>query len=63
MEGHDLLGNSNYQRIEMFAINFQEDIELMASLGFSAYRFSISWARIFPGMLNLTDKRFTYNCT
>jgi beta-glucosidase/6-phospho-beta-glucosidase/beta-galactosidase len=34
---------------------FQEDIELIASLGFSAYRFSISWAHIFPGMLNLTD--------
>ncbi|PWZ08701.1 Beta-glucosidase 4 [Zea mays] len=27
---------------------YKEDIELMASLGFSAYRFSISWARIFP---------------
>jgi beta-glucosidase len=28
---------------------YKEDIELMASLGFGAYRFSISWARIFPG--------------
>ncbi|GJM92304.1 hypothetical protein PR202_ga08765 [Eleusine coracana subsp. coracana] len=27
---------------------YKEDIELMVSLGFSAYRFSISWARIFP---------------
>ncbi|KAG2593548.1 hypothetical protein PVAP13_5NG012329 [Panicum virgatum] len=27
---------------------YREDIELMASLGFRAYRFSISWARIFP---------------
>nr|CAB3475101.1 unnamed protein product [Digitaria exilis] len=27
---------------------YKEDIELMASLGFGAYRFSISWARIFP---------------
>ncbi|KAF3329411.1 beta-glucosidase 4 [Carex littledalei] len=27
---------------------FKEDIELMAKLGFGAYRFSISWARIFP---------------
>lgn len=29
----------------------QEDVELIAKLGFDAYRFSISWSRIFPGML------------
>ena len=34
-----------------FFSNFQEDIELIEALGFSAYRFSISWSRIFPGML------------
>ncbi|KAJ4810412.1 Beta-glucosidase [Rhynchospora pubera] len=27
---------------------YKEDIELMAKLGFGAYRFSISWPRIFP---------------
>ena len=27
---------------------YREDIELMASLGYRAYRFSIEWARIFP---------------
>ncbi|PON55408.1 Glycoside hydrolase [Parasponia andersonii] len=27
---------------------FKEDIELIAKLGFEAYRFSISWSRIFP---------------
>ncbi|XP_019051456.1 PREDICTED: beta-glucosidase 42 isoform X2 [Nelumbo nucifera] len=27
---------------------YREDIELMAKLGFDAYRFSISWSRIFP---------------
>ncbi|KAM0829773.1 hypothetical protein ACQ4PT_066663 [Festuca glaucescens] len=27
---------------------YKEDIELMAKLGFRAYRFSISWSRIFP---------------
>lgn len=27
---------------------YKEDIELMANLGFDAYRFSISWSRIFP---------------
>jgi beta-glucosidase len=41
---------------------YKEDIELMASLGFGAYRFSISWARIFPGSSHRTDRRFIYNC-
>ncbi|KAI5059308.1 hypothetical protein GOP47_0025627 [Adiantum capillus-veneris] len=27
---------------------YKEDVNLMSSLGFTAYRFSISWARIFP---------------
>ncbi|WP_461864786.1 glycoside hydrolase family 1 protein [Thermococcus sp.] len=27
---------------------YREDIELMAALGYSAYRFSIEWSRIFP---------------
>ncbi|KAH7865610.1 hypothetical protein Vadar_008878 [Vaccinium darrowii] len=27
---------------------YKEDIDLMAKLGFGAYRFSISWSRIFP---------------
>lgn len=27
---------------------YKEDIELIAKLGFKAYRFSISWTRIFP---------------
>ncbi|KAJ8746839.1 hypothetical protein K2173_003845 [Erythroxylum novogranatense] len=27
---------------------YKEDIELMATLGFDAYRFSLSWSRIFP---------------
>ncbi|KAK1562811.1 hypothetical protein Q3G72_017470 [Acer saccharum] len=27
---------------------YKEDIELIAKLGFTAYRFSISWSRIFP---------------
>jgi beta-glucosidase len=28
----------------------QEDVDLIGQLGFGAYRFSISWSRIFPGM-------------
>ena len=27
---------------------YKEDIELMASLGFKAYRFSVSWPRVLP---------------
>eukprot|EP00249_Psilotum_nudum_P032012 c47105_g1_i1 orf=277-1869(+) len=35
---------------------FQEDIELMANMGWDAYRFSISWSRIFPdGSGNLVN--------
>jgi len=44
--------------ISCLILIFQEDIELMASLGFSAYRFSISWTRIFPGTLILTERTF-----
>ena len=32
-------------------ITFQEDVDLMKKLNFDAYRFSISWSRIFPGIL------------
>lgn len=28
---------------------YEEDVELMADVGLDAYRFSISWSRIFPG--------------
>lgn len=31
-------------------LKMQEDIELISKLGFKAYRFSISWSRIFPGI-------------
>ncbi|KAF2595188.1 hypothetical protein F2Q70_00043591 [Brassica cretica] len=30
---------------------YKEDIELIGALGFTAYRFSISWSRIFPDSL------------
>ena len=48
--------------------HLQEDVELIGTLGFSAYRFSISWSRIFPGMLfisfptlSLTDIHLNWN--
>lgn len=31
-----------------FYHHYKEDVQLMAEMGFKAYRFSISWARIFP---------------
>ena len=40
---------------------FKEDVKLMKSLGIKAYRFSISWSRIFPdgtGIVNENGVRF-----
>lgn len=31
-------------------IGWQEDVDLMKDIGMDAYRFSISWSRIFPSM-------------
>ena len=28
--------------------HYKEDVALMAEMGFSTYRFSISWSRVFP---------------
>ncbi|ENH98163.1 beta-glucosidase [Gracilibacillus halophilus YIM-C55.5] len=53
--------------------HYQEDIQLLAEMGFKAYRFSVSWARIYPegsGELNqkgiqfyhqLIDELLSYN--
>ena len=38
----------------------QEDLQLMADLGLEAYRFSVSWSRLIPGMLDfmlLTEEK------
>ncbi len=34
---------------------YREDIELMASLGYEAYRFSIEWSRVFPAENKLDE--------
>lgn len=39
---------------DCYSTNLQEDIELIGKLGFTAYRFSISWSRIFPGMFTIS---------
>jgi beta-glucosidase/6-phospho-beta-glucosidase/beta-galactosidase len=33
--------------------DWQEDVDLMKDIGVDAYRFSISWARIFPSMYGI----------
>lgn len=41
--------------------HYQEDIALMAEMGFKAYRFSISWARIYPyGVGEINQKGIEY---
>ena len=40
--GSDLLGCDHYHRLD-------EDLDLLADLGVSAYRFSVAWTRVFPG--------------
>ena len=37
--------------VKKFILLFQEDVDIMKKLNFDAYRFSISWSRIFPGNL------------
>ncbi|KAK1601418.1 hypothetical protein QYE76_037275 [Lolium multiflorum] len=44
---HILDGSSGEVAVDHYH-RYKEDIELMAKLGFRAYRFSISWSRIFP---------------
>lgn len=55
---HDENGNKacdHYHR-------YREDISLMKNLGIQAYRFSISWSRIFPdGIVKDSDGNIRYN--
>ncbi|MGT2907344.1 6-phospho-beta-glucosidase [Streptococcus dentiloxodontae] len=50
MSYKDLPADSYYPAREAvdFYHHYKEDIKLMAEMGFKAYRFSMSWARIFP---------------
>lgn len=38
----------HYQFMSIVLSDVQEDVDLMQKLNFDAYRFSISWSRIFP---------------
>lgn len=45
--GRILDGTNGDRAVDQYH-RFQEDIDLMADMGWDAYRFSISWSRIFP---------------
>jgi beta-glucosidase/6-phospho-beta-glucosidase/beta-galactosidase len=51
---HFIRKNSRVSGLLLFMLG-QEDVNLMKGLNFDAYRFSISWSRIFPGIRNFTD--------
>jgi beta-glucosidase/6-phospho-beta-glucosidase/beta-galactosidase len=40
--------------------DWQEDVDLMKDIGVDAYRFSISWSRIFPSMYEINHAQFIY---
>ncbi|XP_026385079.1 beta-glucosidase 42-like [Papaver somniferum] len=42
---------------------YKEDVQLMSKLGFGAYRFSVSWSRIFPDGLGtkVNEKGINFN--
>ena len=59
-QGNVVLGHTGYVACDHYHM-FKEDISLMRNLGIKAYRFSISWARIFPegtGKVNENGVRF-----
>ncbi|XP_021893699.1 beta-glucosidase 42-like [Carica papaya] len=48
IEGKILDGSNGDVAVDHYH-RYKEDIELIAKMGFDAYRFSISWSRIYPG--------------
>ncbi|KAL2330883.1 hypothetical protein Fmac_018464 [Flemingia macrophylla] len=47
------LKRSNFPKDFLFGTSssaYQEDVEIMNDIGFDAYRFSISWSRLLPGL-------------
>ncbi|XP_022998813.1 beta-glucosidase 42 [Cucurbita maxima] len=47
IKGNILDGGNGDVAVDQYH-RYEEDVELIAKLGFGAYRFSISWSRIFP---------------
>lgn len=61
VEGNVLDGKNGDIAVDQYH-RYKEDIDLIAKLGFHAYRFSISWSRIFPDGLGakVNDEGVTY---
>jgi 6-phospho-beta-glucosidase len=47
-ESHDKYGFATSEVASAHYYKFREDISLMKEMGFTTYRFSLSWSRIFP---------------
>ncbi|GMH11421.1 hypothetical protein Nepgr_013262 [Nepenthes gracilis] len=60
-EGNIVDGSNGDIAVDQYH-RYKEDIELLSMLGFKAYRFSISWSRIFPDGLGtkVNDEGITY---
>lgn len=62
-ESYDKFGFANADISSDHYHHFKEDVALMKQMGFTAYRFSIAWSRVFPdgrGEVNLEGIQF-YN--
>lgn len=57
------LSLTNYSKVKTQSL--QSDIDLMKDLGMDAYRFSISWPRIFPSKLRkkIESMSFPFHCS
>ncbi len=50
-------GIANFEIASDHYHRFKEDVALMAELGLKSYRFSVSWARIFPNGFGEVNKK------
>ncbi|XP_047316108.1 beta-glucosidase 42 isoform X3 [Impatiens glandulifera] len=61
VKGNIIDGSNGNVAVDQYH-RFQEDVDLIAKMGFGAYRFSISWSRIFPDGLgtNVNEEGIAY---
>ena len=63
-QNHDIYGFADASVASDHYHHYKEDIKLMKEMGFTAYRFSLSWSRIFPkgrGEVNQKGVAFYHN--